>query len=258
MRRSLLGLFVGIIVLVGQAVRSEQGSVPNNPKDLKDALRAIKSGDAVERTAGLSFLALLGPDAKIASRDVVGLLYDGSKDVRDWAVRALPKVNPEVSGPVLTLVNSRDEAARQEAMEKLSKMGATAAPAIPALLKTLQQTQGADKAAVVAALGAVGTKDPTLSTMLANLALKDPDPAVRAAAIKALPKMEDKQGAVGVVTAMLKDTDPAVRATAVTGLGAFAKGNEAAMQALQNSLQDPSPTVRAAAKAALDKIKTMK
>ena len=84
-------------------------------------------------------LALLGGDAKVGSRDVVNLLYDTNKDVSDWAKLALPKVNPPLAGPVFTLLNSKDEEARLQAIAELAKMKGAAAPAIPqALLKQLK------------------------------------------------------------------------------------------------------------------------
>lgn len=250
MRTAFLVLTVMLLAVFNPA-RSQ--TVPNSPKDLSDALKAVKSPDPVERTAGLSFLALLGGDAKVGSRDVVNLLYDTNKDVSDWAKLALPKVNPPLAGPVFTLLNSKDEEARLQAIAELAKMKGAAAPAIPALMRQLKN-EGGDKVAAIQALGAVGAKDPALSTTLINLALKDPDPKVRAAAYQALPNMEDKTGAVTVVTGMLKNTDPAQRSTALNGLGHFAKGNPMLIQIIRNSLEDPSPTVRETAKAVLAKV----
>jgi len=246
-----------LTMLLLAAVNPARSQVPNSPKDLKDALQAVKSADPVERAAGLSFMALLGGDAKVGSKDVVNLLFDSSKDVRSWAVLALPKVNPPLAGPVMTLVNSKDEEARLQAMNELAKMKTAAAPAIPALMRQLS-TEGADKVAAIKALGAVGVQDPNLSTTMINLALKDPDPKVRAAAYQALPGLENKSGAIAVVAGMLKNTDPAQRSTALTGLGHFAKGDPKLMQILRNSLEDPSPTVRDTAKQVLQKVEAAK
>jgi HEAT repeat protein len=254
MRRVLFAVGVGFLAL-GMA---HAQTVPNSPKDYNDAMKSIKSSDPVDRAAGLSFMALLGQDAKSSTRDVVGLMFDGNKDVRYWANKALPQVNPGLADPIMALVNGDDYDRRVEAMQKLASLGVNAAPAIPALLKFLQQAEGQDRAAVVNALATVGAKDPTISKTLAEIALKDADPAVRAAALKDLPKLSNVQAALDIFGVLLKNTDPAQRTQAVTGLASLAATNADAMRSLKAALTDPSPTVRAAAKQAVDKIEKQK
>lgn len=254
MRRFLFALGIGLLV-VGTA---EGQAVPNSIKDINDAARAVKSNDPVDRAAGLSFMALVGQDARGYTRDVVGLMFDGNKDVKYWANKALPQVNPALADPVMAVVNSDDPDKRLEALQKLAAMGANAAAAVPAVLRMLQQVEGPNRVAVVDVLAKIGAKDPTVVKTLAEVALKDGDPAVRQAALKDLAKLDNPQAALEMFAALLKTTDPALRAQGVTGMAALAPSNADAMKWLKAALNDASPTVRAAAKQALDRIEKEK
>src|SRR5262249_8988628 len=118
MRRLLFAL---VVVFLSLKMTGAQ-TVPNSPKDINDAIQAVKSNDPVMRAAGLSFVALLGPDARAATRDVVNLLFDSNKDVRYWAYQALPNVAPTLAEPVIALVNSTDEDQRFQALQKLAAL----------------------------------------------------------------------------------------------------------------------------------------
>ena len=101
------------------------------------AMQALKSKSGPDRAAGLSFLAILGSEAKTASREIVTSLFDTDAEARKWAGMALKEANPTISGPVLTLVQGKTYGDRVTALTDLTKLGDTAAPAIPALLKFL-------------------------------------------------------------------------------------------------------------------------
>lgn len=249
---------IPLVAVLGTIVAEPDSRAQIKPGDLKDyndAMQALKSSSAPDRAAGLSFLALLGAEAKGSSREVIGALFDANPDARKWAGMALEKVNPTLAGPVLTLVRSQNDQDRAAALTQLSKLGDTAAPAIPALLTLLQQqAQGVDRVSLVQTLTLVGSKDAKLSGVLATMALNDPDAKVRSAAVQGILKQQDTKAASEVFQRQLQDTDPAKRAAAVTSMGDIAKGNAQMMAVLKKSLEDPSPTVRNAAKLALDKI----
>lgn len=254
--RQLLSLLTVLSLLFLGWARPSQGQNPIDVKDLKGAAAALKSEKSADRAAGLSFIALLGAEAKSQTRAVVGSLFDASADVRDWAKKALPKVDPALSGPVMTLVQGQDPAQQLKAVQQLGQMGDSGAAAVPALLVFFEKAKDADRAAAASALGQVGAKDPALAPVLANMAMKDPDPNVRKIALAALPKLENQQGAIDAFGAMLKDADPANRSTAVIALGSLAGSNKQALEVLQKVMKsDPSPTVRAAAVQALEKLK---
>src|SRR5207249_3923935 len=98
-------------------------------------------------------------------------------------------VNPTVAGPVLNLVTGETYEVRLSGVLALAKLGPTGLPAIPALLVFLRQAKPEDRGKVVQAIADVGVKDPQVAVLIATMALRDPDPAIRAAALAALPKM---------------------------------------------------------------------
>jgi HEAT repeat protein len=251
MRRLLLVL--GILLLTMGSPVSAQKQI----MDFADAMKAIKSANASDRSAALALMAYMGTEANAASKDVVGLLVnDPSPMVRGWAATCLTKVNPDLAPPVLDLVNGTDGQARMDALQKLVAMGPDqAGVALSAVAKFLNQADGPDRPKVIAAMAKLGAKDPAMATMLANIGIKDKDPAVRQAALASLPKMGDVQGALSLFDGLLKNTDPAERALAVTGLTALAAKYPQAMKTLQSTTSDPSPTVSGAAKQAVEKIK---
>lgn len=257
MRQLPIALLLNSLLLLGWTGSGKGQSVKSiDVKDLNGAAAALKSTNSADRAAGLSFIALLGPEAKGQTREVVGSLFDPSADVRSWAQKALPKVDPNLAGPVMSLVQNQDPAAQLKAVQQIAQMGQNAAPAVPALLVFLEKSKGAEHLAAATALGQIGAKDPAVAPVLANIAMKDPDPKARQAAIAALPKLENPQGAIDAFAAMLKDTNPENRSTAVNALGAMAGTNKQAMSVLQKVAQsDPSPTVRAGATQAIDKTK---
>jgi hypothetical protein len=257
MRKLLTMLTVPALLFLGWA-----GPMPGQSKstidikDLKGAATALKSTSSADRAAGLSFIALLGPEAKSQTREVVGFLFDSSPDVRDWAKKALPKVDPALSGPVMALVQNQDPAQQLKALEQLGKMAEAGGAAVPALLVYFEKAKGAERTAAASVLGQIGTKDPAVASVLANIAMKDPDPKVRQIALTALPKQENQQGAVEAFSAMLNNADPANRTTAIAALGAIAGKNQQAMAVLQKVMQsDPSPAVKTAAAQAVENAK---
>src|SRR5262249_55053936 len=159
--------------------------------------------------------------------------------------------------PVLTLVQGKSYEDRVGALAALGKLGDAAAPAIPALLVFMQQAQGADKLTAVNTLAAVGNKDPQLAASFATIALKDTDPAVRAAALKAMAKQQNPASGMEVINkALTTDNDPKQRIGAITALTDIGKGNAEAIKMLEAAMKsDQSPEVKAAAKQALDKLK---
>jgi HEAT repeat protein len=250
-----------VVALLGLLVAGQPGShaqvKPGDLKDYNDAMKALQSSSAADRAAGLSFLALLGGEAKGASKEVIGALTDGSADVRKWAATAIGKVNPDIAEPVITLVQGQDYDARIAALERLGKLGTNAGPATAAVLTFMQQAQGGDRVSAVRTLAAIGANDPKLGGALAKIALDDPDPKVRTAAAQAIAKQKDPQGALEFLAgAFNKTNDPKQRLAVVTALGDSAKGNPQAIKLLEDlGRADKTPAVQAAIKAAIDKAK---
>jgi HEAT repeat protein len=256
MRRLFLIVALLAMLFAGQPGSHAQVK-PGDLKDYNDAMRALQSSSAPDRAAGLSFLALLGGEAKGASKEVIGALFDGNADVRKWAATAIGKVNPDIAEPVITLVQGQDYDARVAALDRLAKLGNNAGPATGAVLAFMQQAQGGDRVSVVRALSAIGANDPKLGSTLAKMALDDPDPKVRVAAAQGIAKQKDPQAALEFLTsAFNKTNDPKQRLAVVTALGDSAKGNPQAIKLLEDlGRADKTPAVQAAIKAAIDKAK---
>lgn len=248
----------GLLMLVASLLLFswEQPSLGQNKvKDLQAALQALKSRDAADRAAGMYFLAEYGRESKAYSRDIVSGLLDPSPDVRKWAALGLPRANPDVAGPVLNLVQSKDYDKRKEAVQALAQLGEKGGPAVPALLAFLKDAQPSDRADIVKTLTTVGAKDSALPAVLVNMAVSDPDPAVRAAAAKGIPRMENHQAVAQAYAGLLQDPDPARRSAVLTSLADLdLKDTTHIVPVLQQALRDPSPTVRETAKKALDKL----
>lgn len=231
----------------------------NNQATYDAALKSMQSSDPMERAFGLVGLALIGKDGVNASRQVVTSLYDNNEEVRKQAAAALNAVNPTIAAPVLELVRGTDNEQRLKAVEQLGKLGKDAAPALPALMAFLNQAKGADKAAVIKTLALVSPDDKALVSQLTGLALKDSDPAVRNAALQALPKMGDAAGQIAAgLKALDSEKDAQARVNAINVLAAAGKGNADVMTRLQGLTTDPSAEVKAAAKKAVDQLKANK
>jgi HEAT repeat protein len=254
---ALLAVMALLLFSVGARLSGQQKSAID-VTDYNGAMKALQSTSSADRAAGLSYLAAFGEKGKTASREVVGALFDASPDVRKWAVTALQKVNPDLSGPVLALVQGQNPEARSDALGKLAKLGEGAAAAVPALLAFLKDASPADRVSAVKTLSAVGAKDAKLAEVLATVALRDADPAVRAEALKALPKQQNMAGAIDYLNRVASNADGTARER-IAALGVLAdagKGNPQALKVFEDIMRtSTSQEVRAAAKQALDKAK---
>jgi HEAT repeat protein len=108
---------------------------------------------------------------------------------------------------------------------------------------------------VVDTLATVGSKDAGLTALFGNWMRNYPNPAVRLAALKNLPKMKDANLQVAnLIAALGAEKDPAFRKEVIATIGQVGKGNEAAWKALSALLSDPSKEIQDAAKASLKKL----
>lgn len=252
MRKMWVVAAIFTAVLLGHEAEAQQ----DNKLTLDAALKAMQSADPKDRALGLVGLALIGPDAKGSSREIIGMLNDSDAEVRTQAAAALKAANPKIAAPVIELAQGTDASKRVEAAQQVAKLGGDASAAVPALLKFMDQVKGADRAKVVTALGAVGGDDKKLGATLASVAAKDADPVVRQAAIAALPKMADGKSQVGaIVTAARTDKDEKTRIAAINALGSLGQGDRDAMKTLEGLSKDSSKAVAEAAKKSLEQVR---
>src|SRR5262249_4722554 len=142
-----------------------------------------------------------------------------------------------------------------QAIQTLSNLGAAGGAALPALLAFMPRMAPADQAKLVATVATVGANDPEARTALTNWALTSTNPALRAEAMKVLPKVAGAAGEIGpFLTALQQERDPKRRIEIINGLVGIGKGNQQVTRALQGYLADANPDIRKAAKAALTKL----
>src|SRR5262249_9162889 len=90
----------------------------------------------------------------------------------------------------------------------------------------------------VQTLGTVGTQDPALTQAFMDWAVQSNDAGVREAALKALPKMDGGNRALGTfILTLSKATGNLPRLHAIEAIGTLGKGNEDAMAALQSVIE---------------------
>lgn len=231
-----------------------------NPKDLPSAIQYLQSDRPSDRAFALSVMGLLGGDAVSASKQVVQSYFDGSPQVRQAASLALQNVNPTLYGPVETLTANNpanpDLYGNQlQALQTLSNLGTAGDAALPALLAFMPRMAPADQTKMVGTVAKVGANDPQVRQLLANWALTSANPAVREAAMKELPKVNNAGAETGLFLAALqREKDPKRRIQLMDTLAGIGRGNSQALTALQGYQADANPDVRKAAKAAVAKL----
>jgi HEAT repeat protein len=78
---------------------------------------------------------LIGPPAKAALPDLIGLFKDDNQQVRVAAVRAVSRIGKDAVEPLTVALESAEEKVRLSAVEALMRMDRDARPALPALQK---------------------------------------------------------------------------------------------------------------------------
>jgi HEAT repeat protein len=182
----------------------------------------LKDGDPILRRDAATVLGALGPDAKEAVPDLVGLLKDREAEVRAagaGAVGAIGKGAAEALPLLLDLLqDQRDFATQRQAFVALRRIGSAD---VPGLLQKLREINGKGRWATPFVLKQFG------------------------------PKAKD---AVPHLVKTLGDPEVGMRLGAVFALGEIGPEAQAAIPALGKILDDPSPVVRAAVTVALPRL----
>jgi HEAT repeat protein len=222
-----------------------------------DARVAVLAGDLTSRQVCKRFkatrgLAVLGPQAKAASRALCQALLDRSADVRLGAAAALKKVNPTMYQWVIPLLVDPEPNNHAEPLNQLTRLGREGNPAVPVLLPYQQQYGGP---AVIETLAAVAANDSAVTARFAAWLAQATDGTKRLAIARALPPLADGRGPVGaLVLALSTDRSEPVRLAAAHALGELGRDARAAQGALSRLQTDPSAAVREAAAKALEKV----
>lgn len=166
----------------------------------------------------------------------------GALDNADAGIRGRAAVTLERLGAAATLASSiRNEENAGEAAETLAKFPSAGARELIAelLVAPMESVRGV----TLRALRRAGRRD--LSPMIAEVALSDPDPALRSAALETLAKFRAPVAASIAVEAERSDPEPEVRAAAIRALAR--QGSEGALRLVVAGLGNPEAVVRAAA-----------
>ena len=112
-----------------------------NPK-IEPLLQDLRNRKNSVRIEALEGLAKLGDEGKVAGRDVVAMLLDGTPAVREKAAETLEKINPQVHRPVIALLVDKNTSKRVAAIRAIAQMGKEGEPAMPVLGVLYQQLVG--------------------------------------------------------------------------------------------------------------------
>ena len=193
-------------------------------------------------------LGEIGPEARAAVPALTALVRD--PDMGWHAIDALGSIGPAAASSVPVLRSALADPSsnvRWRAAVALSQIGPDAIPAVPELIAALRDPVDNVRLAAVHALNRVAPEEALAVPPLADALRGDADSRVRAAAALALGRKAEGGGPArdGLVEAT-QDPDPLVRASAVRALGHHPSAPEAAA-ALARALGDPDPGVRAEA-----------
>lgn len=250
----------------------------------------LKSDDPILQAAAARVLAESKISSDITAPALESALATASPEVVAHAVQAFAALGAKAV-PRLTAA-LENEKLRPYALKVISLIGADAAEAVPALIKVWDQSEGDMRAEVQFALAAIGPAAAPAATKLVE-SLSSNNEQVKYSAMYALGRIGEQardaayqdlvqlsnsddqftritavwamvrldpgrpevaETAVPLLTEALKSEREIVRIEAASTLGELGKLASPALPALKKALEDPSPAVKEAAQAAIDRI----
>ncbi len=179
--------------------------------------QALEDEDRRVRRLSAEALARIGPGAKAAAPALIKALNDADEQARrDFAglLRRSPPSARVIFPPSVQEIRPSNEHVRIRAMTvaALERIGSGA---VPTLIDTLTHTDPAARINAAEVLGRLGEDGKPAAAALATILLKDKDARVREGAAHALARLPHYDSALVVA---LKDPDPGVRAAALLAL----------------------------------------
>lgn len=205
-------------------------------------------------------------DMEVTDR-LIHALGDPAWWVRTRSVEALERIGASAEQPLLTALASGDHEIRRRASVTLERLGV--AERIAARIRNGEEAEDAAatlatfpsagareliaeqlvapmesaRGAMLHALRRAGRRD--LAPEIAQMAVGDPEPGLRSAALKTLSRFRLPETAAAELDAERGDPEPSVRAAAMAALAG--RGGEDVMRRARAGLDDPDAAVRAAA-----------
>ena len=175
----------------------------------------------------------------LAVEELVRALDDVSLPVREQAAQALGEIgDPRATLPLVGKLADASSGISEQAATALGKIGDKSA--LPALAAAAQLGPPTRRLAAMEALGRLS--DGSVTEILSVL-LRDPDGAIRTAAIRALAEREDPAGLPSLLEQLAREQEPSNLAVLADALGRL--GEPEAAPALLAALgRTQSPTVR--------------
>jgi HEAT repeat protein len=222
-------------------------------------LAALKDREIDIRIAAIEYINLFGTAAREAVPDLIALLKGPNERQRDLALRTLVWVGKDDPDAAAALIgafeNGIDDWSRIQAANLLGSLGpARARPALPALEAALRDKNPAVREAAVRALAQIDTANKHLLPALVELLAEEKrEPHVRDDARRQDPWFVNTIGqpAIDGLLALLRDKDPGRRAGAALALGYLGEAAARSTPELKEALQDGQPRVRLYAAEAL-------
>jgi HEAT repeat protein len=215
--------------------------------------RELKQGDSFVRWRAAKALVRIGSYSKAAVPALIEALKVEEGDISDRARDALVKLGADAVPGLIKALRDRDSPAYGKAIEALAAIGP---PTVPALIEALKGDE-ALRLGAFEALREISLRglDPRPTALLPILfeALKDPNPAIRRAAVQNIHCTGAKTtpGFLALIEA-LKDQDPEVRGAAdfaicCVGLTSEHPAVQAALALLLEDLKSQDANVRSGA-----------
>jgi HEAT repeat protein len=218
--------------------------------------RALREQDPNIRQAAAFYLGRMGPEAAPAVPDLALALQDKEDAVRIEVAAALRHVGRSAAAAAVpALIQSLEDpspSVRGYASTSLSEIGA---PTVWALVGLINHGDTNVQKAATKALVENYRALRLTAGIFRKMAQSD-DASMRELALQTLGTLRaDDDATLNTLGTALKDRDPRVRLAAVKALLAVSWKAEVAWAGLQACLEDESPPVRAAAKEVLDRMR---
>ena len=225
-------------------------------------IKALKGKTTADKVKAAEGLGKLGPEARDATRAICDSVLDPSRKVRNSALNALEKVNPDLHEAVAPLALDENPNNRLDAVERIQKMGANGKPATslviasygnPARPTEIGSFEEQFKQQAIDTLISVGPEEREVVDALIFWLFSDQDVRMRDRCAEVLPQTHTPKR---TVPALLKAMSAGiVRLPAVEALGEIGADAKAAVKPLANVMvSDSDAAVRLGAIKALDKI----